>query len=115
MKLPLIVSVSLCFLALLQAGVGSRYSAGGNQDAGSVEPSYAWTRLTPDAGFEKSYNYQLFADDHYVRAFHHKGVWTSSDGGTWRKTGLKDIVNRQAFLDYVKFKGAIYALGTFDG
>src|SRR5262249_29324258 len=28
---------------------------------------------------------------------------------------LNDIINRQAFLGYVKFRGAVYALGTFDG
>ena len=76
---------------------------------------YAWTQLTADAGYSKSYNYQLFADDEYIRALHHDGMWLSKDGRTWLKATLSDIINRQAFLDYVKFKGAIYALGTFDG
>lgn len=31
------------------------------------------------------------------------------------RTDLPNIVKGQAFLDYVKFKGALYALGTFDG
>jgi hypothetical protein len=77
--------------------------------------TYVWTRLTPDAGYSKSYNFQLFSDDQSIRAFHHDGVYLSNDGSSWKKTGLTDIINRQAFLDYVKFKGAIYALGTFDG
>src|SRR6267378_60842 len=86
-----------------------------NQPSDSVRQEYVWTRVTPDAGYAKSYNFQLFADDQYMRAFHHDGVWLSKDGITWRKTELTDIVNRQAFLDYVKFKGAIYAIGTFTG
>src|SRR5207249_9002249 len=85
------------------------------EDGPSDSPTYVWTQLTPDAGYSKSYNYQLFSDDQYIRAFHHDGVWLSKDGITWWKTELTDIVNRQAFLDYVKFKGAIYALGTFAG
>jgi hypothetical protein len=81
----------------------------------SLATRYAWTQLTADAGYSKSYNYQIFADGQYIRAFHHDGVWISEDGTTWHKTDLKDIINRQAFLDYLKFKDAIYALGTFDG
>ena len=81
----------------------------------TLATKYSWTQLTPDAGFSKSYNFQLFSDDQYIWAFHHDGVWLSKDGITWWKTELTDIVNRQAFLDYVNFKGAIYALGTFAG
>lgn len=57
----------------------------------------------------------MFADGEYIRVFHPSGVWESSDGKSWRQTSLTNIVKNQAFLDYVVFKGAVYALGTFEG
>ncbi len=79
------------------------------------DPKYTWTQLTPDAAYGKSYNFHLFSDDQCMRVFHHDGVFVSRDGKVWSKTPLTDIINRQAFLGYVKHKGAVYALGTFDG
>ncbi|MBX2992003.1 MAG: hypothetical protein KF749_12675 [Bacteroidetes bacterium] len=79
------------------------------------QSQYIWTRLTANAGFSQSYNYQMFADGEYIRVFHPSGVWESSDGKSWRQTSLTNIVMNQAFLDYVEFKGAVYALGTFEG
>jgi hypothetical protein len=77
--------------------------------------AYVWNELTSNAGYSESYNYQLFADSEKIRAFHPSGVWESSDGKHWKKTGLTNIVRNQAFLDYVRFKGAIYGLGTLEG
>ncbi len=76
---------------------------------------YVWEHLTSAAGFPGSYNFKLFADGDTIRAFHHQGVWASVDGKTWNKTGLPNIIRNQGFLDYVRFRGGIYALGTFDG
>jgi hypothetical protein len=76
---------------------------------------YVWTQLVSSAPYSKSYNYQLFADSERVLAFHPSGVWLSTNGRTWQKTQLTNIVNNQAFLDYVMFNGRIYGLGTFQG
>ena len=81
----------------------------------SLHPAYAWALLTSNANFSKAYNFQLFSDSHHILAFHHKGVWLSTDGKEWLKTKLINIVKNQGFLSYIRFKGNIYALGTFDG
>lgn len=85
----------------------NRFTVGNNK--------YEWTQLTASAPYSKTYNYQLFADDQRILAFHPSGVWVSTDGRRWQQTQLTNIVKNQAFLDYVWFKGAVYALGTFDG
>jgi hypothetical protein len=89
----------------------------GNKPAqgGGLETKYVWTQLTPRADFPKGYNFQLFAGGQRIWAFHSEGVWSSTDARTWRKMGLTNIVKNQAFLDYVKFRGAVYALGRFEG
>jgi hypothetical protein len=115
MELP-IIYLALILFSWQTPAVETPYPAPPQGHRGTaLAATYVWTQLTKDAGYAKSYNYQLFADDQYIRAFHHDGVWISTDGATWRRTELTDIVNRQAFLDYVKFRGAVYALGTFDG
>lgn len=78
-------------------------------------PPHAWVRLCAEAEFPKSYNFQMFADSAQIRVFHSGGVWASEDGVSWRKTPLRNILGGQAFLDYVQFQGAVYALGTFEG
>jgi hypothetical protein len=115
MNIPLISFLGFLLISFLPKTGSTTIEPHEDQKTDSFHHKYAWTQLTADAGYAKSYNYQLFADDLCIRAFHHDGAWLSNDGITWRKTGLKNIINRQAFLDYVKFKGAIYALGTFDG
>jgi hypothetical protein len=102
-------------LGFLTQGDLSTGAAADHQQTGGDDSDYVWTELTAGAEYAKSYNFQLFADDHYIRAFHGDGAWSSTDGKNWLKTGLTNIVGGQAFLDYVKFKGAIYALGTFTG
>ncbi len=77
--------------------------------------TYVWTQLNGSAPYSKSYNYQLFADDQRILAFHPSGVWASTDGRIWQKTPLSNIVKNQAFLDYVSFNGYVYGLGTFEG
>ena len=106
----------LAVAALMSVAVRAQQS---RQDKGrsvpAVSPGYAWERLSAEADFPKSYNFQLFADSAHVWAFHSGGVWISDDGISWTKTRLKNILGGQAFLDYVRFRGAIYALGTFEG
>src|ERR1041385_448835 len=64
-----------------------RKPAGGRK---SPETKYRWTQLTAAAGYGKSYNFHLFSDDRNLHAFHHDGVYESSDGRTWTKTPLND-------------------------
>lgn len=71
--------------------------------------------MNESAPYSKSYNYQLFADNQRILAFHPSGVWASTDGRNWQKTSLPNIVKNQAFLDYVRFNGYVYGLGTFEG
>lgn len=86
-----------------------------NATAVAPREGYSWSQLTDKAVYSKSYNYQLFAKDNKLYTFHPDGTFESSDGVNWVKTGLTNILKNQAFLDYVEFNGAIYALGTFSG
>lgn len=76
---------------------------------------YQWLQLTENAPYAKSYNYQLFEKNGFLYAFHADGAWKSKDGKNWENSGLSNMIKNQAFLDYVEFKGALYALGTFEG
>jgi hypothetical protein len=93
----------------------STLSDGKAEQAKAAKNRYVWTQLTANAGFSKTYNYQLFADSQHIWAFHPSGIWVSVNGSSWQNTGLTDIVRNQAFLDYVRFNGFIYGLGTFEG
>lgn len=76
---------------------------------------YVWTKLLDSADWKKSYNFQLFYINDTLWTFHHDGIWNSIDGKKWTKSPLKNVINNLAFLDYVKFKNAVYGLGYFDG
>lgn len=88
-------------------------------DAAQAPPvnefNYDWRQLTPNPGFSKTYNHQMFTVGEKVYIFHPDGVWESTDGTTWTATGLPDIVKNQSFMDYVVFNDAVYAIGTFSG
>jgi hypothetical protein len=83
----------------------------------STEPAkgYHWTELTDNAAFPKAYNFQIFAIRDTLWAMHHAGTWFSVDGSKWVKASLSNVLKDNAFLDYVWFKNALYALGTFQG
>ncbi len=105
-----------CFLTFFLSSSRMVPPAGNTlQNDSQQKEKYVWTQLTPAAGFSKSYNFQLFSDGQHMWAFHSEGMWSSVNGKVWTKTELTNILNNNAFLDYVKFKGAIYALGTFEG
>lgn len=103
--LVLTIALSLALLSSGGAPVGSARE----------ESGYVWTQLTAKAEFSKSYNFQLLAERETLYAFHPEGTWSSPDGKEWKKIGLPNILKNLAFLDYVRFRGAIYALGTFEG
>lgn len=110
------MTVTRMLIAALLLWIGAGGPGAGDTRPGMTpEAGYRWTQLTTDAGYPKSYNYQMFADSGVMRVFHHTGVWSSTDGASWRKTGLADIVRNQGFMDYVRFNGYIYGLGTFEG
>ena len=46
---------------------------------------------------------------------HHAGTWFSLDGKEWTKSRLTNVLQNNGFLDYVWFKNALYAIGTFEG
>lgn len=81
----------------------------------SSSDGYEWTKIADDPGYSSTYNYQMFTKDDKLYVIHPDGGWESSDGKTWSKTGLPDIIKNQGFLDYVQFNGDVYALGTFSG
>ena len=115
MKTPLLAFFGFILVNLV-AGIGPpRLGPVRNGENNGIHPKYSWTLLTPQAGFSKAYNFQLFSDSGCIRAFHHQGVWLSADGREWRKTELANVVKNQGFLSYVQFQGSIYGLGTFDG
>jgi hypothetical protein len=77
--------------------------------------SYVWTKLLDSAEWKKNYNFQMFSRNDTIWTFHPDGNWYSKDGKTWTKSELINPISNLAFLDYVKFKGAIYGLGYFKG
>jgi hypothetical protein len=83
--------------------------------ASNANSSYTWARLTDSAAFAKSYNYQMFSIKDTLWIMHPTGGWYSVNGKDWIKSALTDIVNNNAFLDYVWFNNALYGLGTFNG
>jgi hypothetical protein len=80
----------------------------------SVAAEYRWTELTGSARFPGSYNFTLISTPDRMQAMHPSGTWSSSDGKDWTRSSLPSILN-DAFLDYVYFKGAVYAPGSFEG
>lgn len=80
-----------------------------------TDSSYCWQLVLEEANFRKSYNFQMFTHRDTLYVMHPDGAYASGDGNKWTKTGLTDIIGNQAFLDYIYFNNAIYALGKFEG
>lgn len=57
----------------------------------------------------------MFAIGGKLIAIHPDGTWTSNDSKTWTKSSLSNMINNQAFLDYIYFKDALYGLGYLNG
>src|SRR2546425_9381746 len=91
------------YLGFLAANLFSTIGSAGperhkNPENDSPHYQYIWTSLTSNADFSKAYNFQLFSANDRVWAFHHEGVWWSTDGKEWRKTELTNILKNQGFL-----------------
>jgi hypothetical protein len=80
-----------------------------------TDTTYVWAKLLDSADWRKSYNFQMFSTNDTLWTFHPDGTWYSSDGKIWSKSSLSNAVGNLAFLDYIQFKGAIYALGYYKG
>ncbi len=78
-------------------------------------PGYQWTKLTDNATFSKSYNFQLLTHQDQLWAFHPDGGYYSSNGKDWTKSPLPNSINNLAFLDYVPFGNTVLGLGHFEG
>lgn len=76
---------------------------------------YEWVKYMDSAQWKKTYNYQMMAKGDTLWLLHPDGFWYTTDGSSWQKSSLTDVVDNQAFLDYVEFKGAVYGLGRFSG
>ncbi|MBL8181361.1 MAG: hypothetical protein JNL64_07070 [Blastocatellia bacterium] len=76
---------------------------------------YVWTKVVDEGPWRKNYNFQMFVIDGKLMALHPDGTWMSKDGKAWEKSPLKNVINNQAFLDYVFFKGSLYGLGYLEG
>lgn len=110
-KIILLIFCICCISACtMQPGSSLKQSSGQER-----ESAYIWSRLTDEAAFPKSYNFQLFSIRDTLWAMHHAGIWYSIDGKDWHKSPLINVLKDNAFLDYVWFKDALYSLGTFEG
>ncbi|MDX2284768.1 MAG: hypothetical protein NW241_11430 [Bacteroidia bacterium] len=103
-------------LLLFQACLALAQACAPAPSASAPPLPYVWEERAHAAPYDASYNYQMFALQDRFWVFHPDGVFMSADSGrTWTPSGLEDAVDNQAFLDYVVFKDAVYALGTFRG
>lgn len=103
------------FFAFVVFGTNATACQTTRSDSGSSSSSgYVWNEITGSAGFKESYNYPVFVMNGEMRALT-DGGWISGDGKNWTKTNLPDINLNPAYLKFVQFKDAIYALGTIRG
>jgi hypothetical protein len=81
----------------------------------AIKMPYSWQKITNEAAFPKSYNFQMFTINDKIWAFHPKGNYYSQDGKNWTKSALSNSIHNLAFLDYVLFGNAVLGLGHFEG
>lgn len=109
-------------ILLLFSGFLSCADNGNNQSntpqknaAAKDDSVYKWVKLLDSAGWKKNYNFQMFTVRDTLWVFHPDGCWFSTDGSKWTKSTLTNVINNQAFLDYVVFNNAVYGLGHLEG
>lgn len=76
---------------------------------------YVWNEVTSKAAYPEGYGFPVFVIDDRMLAFHHEGVWNSTDGANWTKTDLPSVKRDAYEARYVQFKTAVYALGQNQG
>lgn len=113
MKASLLL-LCLIFLPACSAGPVTTGNAQSTQTA-MTSSKEVWTKVLDEGPWEKGYNFQMFAINGKLLTIHPQGTWTSTDGKTWAKSELQNMINNQGFLDYIYFKDALYGLGYFDG
>lgn len=84
-------------------------------DRPAPDTGFTWSRVTENAVWNKSYNFQMFVMNGKLWVFHHDGVWSSENGRDWTRSGLNNVIANQGFLDYVIFRGSVYGLGHLEG
>lgn len=105
-----------CLIVLPACSIGPVTTGNAQSTPTTTTNSKAvWAKVLDEAPWEKSYNFQMFALGGKLLTIHPQGTWTSADGKAWAKSELTNVINNQAFLDYVYFKDALYGLGYFDG
>jgi hypothetical protein len=108
----ILVFISLLFLSSCTGQSNKSSTQNLKQE---IDENYKWIKLTDNAAFPKSYNFQMFAIRDTLWVMHNAGVWFSLNGKEWNKSQLTNALKNNAFLDYVWFKNALYSLGTFEG
>lgn len=106
--------VLLVCLTVIAAACSNAPISSNAQPAAQAE-QYVWTKVVDEGPWRKNYNFQMFVIDGKLTVLHPDGTWMSKDGKAWEKSPLKNVINNQAFLDYVFFKGALYGLGYLEG
>ncbi len=77
--------------------------------------NYQWRKILDEGPWTKNYNFQMFSIKDTLWVFHPDGTWYSSDGTSWAKSPLQNVIQNLAFLDYVPFNGGITGIGSFKG
>lgn len=76
---------------------------------------YAWSKVADQGPGRKNYNFQMFAVGGRLIVLHPDGTWETADGKVWARSPLTNVIDNQAFLDYVLFRGAVFGLGHLSG
>lgn len=111
----LILSLCLPYLLACNAQTNTKSQKNKEQTSTGTYTGYLWTRVTDNAQFQKSYNFQMFNIKDTLWVLHHDGGWYSLNGKDWTKSSLTNIIRNNGFLDYVWFNSALYGLGTLTG
>lgn len=102
------------FVACVSPAVKSEY-ASSHPPSADTSSRYQWRKITDSAEWDKSYNYQMFTIQDKLWVFHPDACWFSSDGILFQKSDLSNVINNQAFLDYVPTDKGILGLGVLNG
>jgi hypothetical protein len=106
------LTITLVFCFAFNACTVSRGARGAA--VGASRP-YSWTKVTDSAAFAGAYNFPVFTVRDQMWAFHQDGNWLSTGGRSWTKSELPPSGLNSGYQKYLRFRDAIYALGTMQG